>query len=178
MKNLLDMAIPKFSFFASVFNYPLIMLSTVPAVIVAKVVSFESMIYILGWFVLGDLVSGLCAAYFDWKKSNHTEKWFFGNGEGFSSDKFKKMFVKIMVYLAVPFLLVKTQHILMIKNFKYEKISDAEFQYATIAVIIFCLNEGFSIFHENLPRCGFNLWQSIKRMFTFYKKVKQKINEV
>jgi hypothetical protein len=64
----------------------------------------------------------------------------------------------------------------MLKNFRYENFSHAEFELATIALIVFCLNEGFSIFHENLPKCGFNLWHRIKKMIGFYKEVKKEIN--
>ena len=65
----------------------------------------------------------------------------------------------------------------MLKNFKYESFSDAEFELATIALIVFCLTEGFSIFHENLPKCGFNLWHQIKKMIGFVKEAKKEITE-
>ena len=64
-----------------------------------------------------------------------------------------------------------------LKNFKYESFSDAEFELATIALIVFCLTEGFSIFHENLPKCGFNLWHQIKKMIGFVKEAKKEITE-
>ena len=126
--------------------------------------------------MLLDLITGLLASYFDWKKKpEKKDRWFFGKGEGFSSDKAKKLGVKLGVYLIVPLALIKIQKILLIKNFKYESFSEAEFELATIVVIIFCLIEGFSIFHENLPKCGFNLWKSIKKMIGFYKEIKEEI---
>jgi len=150
----------------------------VPVVVtVPLVVDFEAMGWILFWMFIGDLISGLMASYFIWKKSDHKERWFFGKGEGFSSDKAKKMGVKAMVYLAVPLLLIKLQSVLFLKNFKYERISDAEFELATASLFVFSLIEGFSIFHENLPKCGFNLWQRIKKMIGFYKEVKNEITE-
>jgi hypothetical protein len=177
MKGIIDMALPKFTLVAMFLKKPLATLSAVlPTVAVTKlVVDFEGVAWLLFWMFLADLATGLAASYCEWKKSEHFDRWFFGKGEGFSSDKFKKMFLKAMVYIGLPYLIIKFQHILMLKNFKYEKISEAEFEYATIVIIVFCLNEGFSIFHENLPKCGFNLWQQIKRMIGFYKEVKSEI---
>jgi phage-related holin len=69
------------------------------------------------------------------------------------------------------------QIILAIKNIKYQSFSDSEFELSSICVIFFCLIEGFSIFHENLPKCGFNIWEEIKKMIGFYKKVKTEFKE-
>lgn len=176
MKNIIDLALPKFTLFALFFKKPIFLLSAVPVVAVSSiVVDFESVARILFWMFIADLGTGLGASYCDWRESDHKERWFFGKGEGFSSDKFKKMFIKASVYIGLPYLLIQFQQILMLKNFKYEIISEAEFEYATIVLIVFCLNEGFSIFHENLPKCGFNLWHQIKKMIGFYKEVKSEI---
>ncbi|WP_162239715.1 phage holin family protein [Flavobacterium sp. Leaf359] len=179
MREIINMALPKFTLLAMFLKKPLVTtLAVVPTVVVTKlVVDFENVAWVLFWMFLADLGSGLCASYFEWKKSEPEERWFFGKGEGFSSEKFKKMFWKAIVYIGLPYMMIKFQEILMLKNFKYERISEAEFEYATIVLIVFCLNEGFSIFHENLPKCGFNLWSQIKRMIGFYKKVKSEIDE-
>lgn len=179
MRGIIDMALPKFTLVAMFLKKPVATAAAVlPTVAVTKlIVDFESVAWVLFWLFLADLVSGLFASYFEWRKSGPEERWFFGKGEGFSSNKFKKMFVKAIVYMGLPYLIIQFQQILMLKNFKYERISEAEFEYATIVLIVFCLNEGFSIFHENLPKCGFNLWSQIKRMIGFYKKVKSEIEE-
>jgi len=179
MKSLLELAYPKFTLLVVFIKKPLTLLATVPAIVAVNiVVDFEAVGWILIWLFTADLVTGLLASYFVWKKSkDKKERWFFGNGEGFSSDKFKKMIFKAMAYIGLPLLLIRLQQVLMLKNFKYERFSDAEFEWATIAVIIFCLNEGFSIFHENLPKCGFNLWKSIKKMIGFYKEAKNEITQ-
>jgi hypothetical protein len=179
MKSFLELAVPKFSLLNIFIEKPLVMLSTIPAIVVVNVVvDFKSVAYILFWMFLSDLVTGLFASYFEWKKSlTRKEKWFFGKGEGFSSDKFKKMIFKAIAYIGLTLLLIKFQKALMLKNFRYESFSHAEFELATIALIVFCLNEGFSIFHENLPKCGFNLWHRIKKIIGFYKEVKKEIND-
>lgn len=179
MEKLLAFALPKFTLLSLLLKKPFLILTGVPVIAaVTVVVSFESVAWVLVILFFGDLITGLLASYFVWKeKIDRKERWFFGNGEGFSSDKFKKMFFKLICYLAIPLLFIRFQRILMLKNFKYESFSDAEFELATIALILFCLNEGFSIFHENLPKCGFNLWQSIKKMIGFYKEAKKEITD-
>lgn len=181
MKNtFLDFAMPKFPLLEVFFEKPILALGAITpavAVSVSNVVSFEGVAWTCFWMFFADLITGLLASYFEWRDSEHKDKWFFGKGEGFSSDKFKKMIFKGIAYLLLPFLLIRFQSLLKIKTFKYETLSDAEFELATIFVILFCLNEGFSIFHENLPKCGFNLWASVKKMIGFYKEAKKEITE-
>lgn len=183
MKNFIEeltsIAMPKFSLIIEFFNKPIIgMITLIPTIAVVPEVDFYSAVCVLGMLFVGDLITGILASYFTWRsKVDKVEKWFFGKGEGFSSDKFKKMFVKLMIYLGTPFVVQKFQETFKLHNFRYETISDAEFSIATLLIIVFCLNEGFSIFHENLPVCGFNLWERIKKMIGFYKEVKTEITE-
>lgn len=178
MEKLLAFALPKFTLLSLFIEKPILLLVSVPAIAAVQVVvSFEAVAWILVVMFVADLITGLLASFYDWKKSSPKERWFFGKGEGFSSDKFKKMFFKLICYLSIPLLFIRFQQVLMLKNLKYETFSEAEFELATIWLIVFCLNEGFSIFHENLPKCGFNLWQSIKKMIGFYKEFKSEISE-
>lgn len=178
-EEITSIAIPKFSFMMELINKPIIgLLALISTVSVTPVVDFWSAVYLLGLFFLGDLISGLVASYFEWKKNPlREERWFFGKGEGFSSDKFKKMFIKLMIYIGTPFIVQKFQETFRLHNLKYETISDAEFSIATVLIVIFCLNEGFSIFHENLPKCGFNIWERIKKIIGFYKEVKKDLTQ-
>lgn len=181
MSTFLSAALPKFSLILLIIKKPSVLIPIVPAVIATNViVSFESLGYLLLWVFLFDLGSGVLASYFDWRKSDHKDRWFFGTGgkdEGFSSDKAKKMFVKAIVYISLPLLLIKLQQTLFLKNFKYTRLSDAEFEWATIAVITFLLIELFSIFFENLPRCGFNICSIVKKMFGVYKTARKELKE-
>lgn len=183
MKNFIEqitsITMPKFSLMIELVNKPIIgVIALVPTVVVVPVIDFWSAVYILVLLFVGDLITGLLASYFKWKKQlEKRDKWFFGKGEGFSSDKFKKMFVKLIIYLGTPYIVQKFQETFRLHNLKYETISDAEFSIATVLIIVFCLNEGFSIFHENLPECGFNLWERIKKMIGFYKEVKKDLTE-
>ncbi|UOX35318.1 phage holin family protein [Flavobacterium sediminilitoris] len=176
--EILNTAIPKFSLFGEILKKPLIGLylvgTTVPTAII---VNIWSAFYALCWFFVADLITGLFASYNDWKRSDKKDRWFFGKGEGFSSDKFKKMFIKIIVYCGTPLVIYNFQKTFLLKNISYKRISDAEIDLATFFILIFILNEGFSIFHENLPKCGFNIWHRIKKMIGFYKEIKNEIKE-
>lgn len=167
------MALPTFSFVSLLIKSPTLGILTLTSTAAAstKIIDILHAFLILAVFCTADLITGIAAAYFEWKKTAKTDKWFFGKGEGFSSDKFKKMFVKIMVYLGTPLVLQQFQKIFLIKNFKYEGVSDAEITLATGLIILFCLNEGYSIFHENLPKCGFNLYDQIRKLIALKKKI-------
>jgi hypothetical protein len=179
MEKLLAFALPKFTLLTIFIKKPLLVIAGIPAIVaVSQVVSYEGVWVIFTCFIIGDLLSGLGASYCQWKaKPNRKEHWFFGKGEGFSSDKAKKMGIKLLVYLIVPQLIVNIQKTLLLKNFKYSTISDAEFELATIVVLFFCAVEGFSIVHENLPKCGIDLWGSLKKMIGFIKEVKSEITK-
>lgn len=177
MRNLFHLTIPKFSLFVLFIKKPITIIAAVPAIAVVPVINLYDAAFMLFILFLIDLFTGLLASWFTWRKSDHKEKWFFGKGEGFSSDKFKKCFLKAIVYAGTPLVIQKFQQTFMIKNLRYESISDAEIGIATFLIVIFCLNEGYSIFHENLPKCGFNLWERIKKMIGFYKEAKKEITE-
>lgn len=176
--EILNTAFPKFSLFIEATRNPFLGIAIVTTTANSLViVNIWSAFYVLCWFFIGDLGSGLLASYFEWKKSDRKERWFFGKGEGFSSDKFKKMFIKIIVYCGTPLVVYNFQHTFLLKNISYKRISEAEIDLATFFILLFILNEGFSIFHENLPKCGFNIWSRIKKMIGFYKEVKNEIKE-
>ena len=178
MEKLLAFALPKFTLLSIFIKKPALLIASVPAIVAGSmVVSYKGVWLIFVCFMVADLLTGLAASFCEWKKSDHQDRWFFGKGEGFSSDKAKKMGIKLVVYLLVPKLIVNLQTTLMLKNLKYSRISDAEFELATCVVLFFCAIEGFSIFHENLPKCGFDLWKTVKKILGFAKEVKKEISE-
>lgn len=179
MKNFLELfllSIPKFSLLTEAFGNPLLAMVVIPSTIaIAPAINMWDAFYTLSFFFLGDFLSGLGASYCEWRKTKLEDKWFLGKGEGFSSDKFKKMFVKIIVYLGAPLTVNNFQEVFMVKNLKYDAFFNGEIPIATGLILIFCLNEGFSIFHENLPKCGFNIFDIFKKWITTYKDIKKDI---
>lgn len=168
-----------FPTFTLLIKKPILLIATTPIVAATVyVIDIKSAAWILLGFFFVDLATGLLGSYFEWStKPNKKDKYFFGRGEGFSSDKFKKMGIKGLVYCGLPYMLLKFQIAFMIKNFKYEKVSDAEFTLPVIFIIFFIINEGFSIFHENLPKCGFNLYDRIRKIVKTVKTVKKDFTE-
>ena len=176
LKLVTDIPMPKLTFFGLMLKKPFLLLVAVPTAIVsANIISFQKVAWLLFWLFIFDFITGVYASYLEWKKSDKADKWFFGKGEGFSSVKAKGSGLKALIYIALPYFLLQFQHILSLKNLKYEKFSDSEFGISTACLLVLCLFEGFSIFHENLPKCGFNLWENIKRIFNFAKEVKKEI---
>ena len=177
MKSLLspiELILPSFPLVSLITKSPIagaITLTTTATVASTNTIDIIHAFYILAAFFVADSVTGITAAYFEWRKTPRKDKWFFGKGEGFSSDKFKKMFVKIIVYLGTPLILQQFQKVFLIRNFKYEQVTDGEITLATGFILLFCLNEGYSIFHENLPKCGFSLYDQIRKILGLRKKI-------
>lgn len=171
--------LPKFTLLIEFVNHPFIGLAaTVPTLAIVPVVDFVKAFFILALLFIVDFATGIIGGYFVWKeKENKIDKWFFGTGEGFSSDKFKKTFIKGSVYLGFPLIVNKFQEVYLIKNITYKALTEAEINLGTFFILVFCAIEGYSIFHENLPKCGFNLFDFIKKFLGLYKEIKAEINE-
>lgn len=148
-----------------------------PAISIAPVVSLESVVWILVWLFLVDLFSGLSASYFTWKKTAHEGKYFFGQSGGFSSDKFKKCFVKGIVYGGFPLIILKFQQTFVLKAISVKALTDSQIDVTTICILVFCVNEIYSIFWENLPQCGLNLPSGIRNFIMGVKDIKNEISE-
>lgn len=182
MTKFIALAIPKFTFLTLAIKNPFVLIAPV---VLAPVVSLGSVSEILIWLFVIDLGSGLFASYFDWKKVTPPGKFFFRakdtkdipeEQKGFSSDRFKKCFVKGIIYGGFPLVVLKFQTTFLIKNFKIPSyISDSEIELTAIFLLIFCANELFSIFWENLPRCGLNLPKGIRNFITGVKEIKEEI---
>ena len=183
MKNFTALAIPKFTFLCIMIKNPVLLITPV---LIVPVVSLDAVAGILVWLFLADLLSGLAASYFVWKVTAPKGKYFFRANDlkakipesekGFSSDRFKKCFVKGIVYGGFPLIVLKFQQAFLIKNFKIPAyISDSEIEITTIILLVFCANELFSIFWENLPKCGLNIPKGIRNFITGVKEIKEEI---
>lgn len=164
-------------FFIKPIIKPVVLLTVVPNMAIAQTVNLESVVWILIWLFIGDLFSGLTASYFEWKKTAPKGKYFVGHNEGFSSDKFKKCFVKGMVYGGFPLIVLKFQEAFLIKNIKFSAVTNSEIDVTTICILVFCANELFSIFWENLPKCGLDIPKGIRNLITGIKGINNEIKE-
>lgn len=178
MKELVSLSIPKFTFAVVYLKKPAVALTTIPAAVeLSKIITYADVWTIFLCFILADLVTGILASWWEWRKTDHKDKWFFGKGEGFSSQKAKSLAVKLFFYLSVPELCIKLQAKLHLKNFIFSSVSEAEFELATVVVLLFCAMEGFSTVHENLPKLGLDFWDTIKKILRFGKEVKGEIGK-
>jgi len=150
---------------------PISLIVVPPSIAIAPEVSLVAVVWILVWLFLVDLATGLLASYFTWAENRPKGKYFFGQSGGFSSDKFKKCFVKGIIYGAFPLIVLKFQQTFLIKNMSFSAITDSQIDITTICILVFCANEIFSIFWENLPKCGLNVPKGIRNLITGVKEV-------
>lgn len=148
-----------------------------PAISIAPVVDLYSVVWILVWLFIGDFATGLGASYFEWKKTADKGKFFFGSDKGFSSDKFKKCFLKGIIYGAFPLIVLKFQQVFLVKNIHLTSLTDSQIDITTVCILVFCFNELFSIFWENLPKCGLDIPKKIKELIVGVKEIKNEISE-
>lgn len=178
--QLFAIALPKFTLLVLLIKKPMLLgITLIASTVTALVVDFNPAKDALLYLFLADLVSGLLSSWFTWKaKVDKKDRHFFGSGdEGFSSDKLKKLGVKVIVYSAAPYYMVKFQECFMFKNVKYDKISDAEFTLSAVLILIFCANEIFSIFFENLPKCGLDVPNKIKKFIKWFYTSQKEITD-
>jgi len=169
--------LPKFSLIALIFKKPIVIIYlTISTVAVMPVVDFYKACTMLVILFIADAITGLGASYCDWKKLKvKKDKTFWGkSGEGFSSDKAKKMGTKALVYMAVPIFFIRFQDVFHVKKFKFESLSSAEMDVATLLILGACAIELYSIFKENLPKCGIDVFGQIHSMLT----TKEKLNNI
>ena len=148
-------------------------ISVAPSAAIATIVDVQSVAGLLVALFLIDLVTGITASYCEWKKLTDRANWFFNwNKGGFSSDKFKKCFIKGMVYGGFPLIVFGFQHVFLFKTISIKSITESEIDITTACLLVFCANEFFSIFWENLPSCGVNIPKGIKNLITEVKEIK------
>lgn len=164
-------------FFTHPIIKPIALATVIPNMVIAPVAKLESVVWILVMLFMADLGSGLLASYFEWEKDAEKGKYFFGDKDGFSSDKFKKCFLKGIVYGGFPLIVLKFQQAFLIKNMTFPSISTSEIDITTLCLLVFCANELFSIFWENLPKCGLNIPKGIRSLITGVKEVTNEIKE-
>jgi phage-related holin len=164
-------------FFIKPIISPVALVTVVPNIVIAPIVDFYSVVEILVWLFIADLATGLSASYFEWKKNASKGKFFFGGVDGFSSDKFKKCFLKGIIYGGFPLIVLKFQQIFLLKSISISSLTDSQIDITTVCLLVFCANETFSIFWENLPKCGLNIPKKLKEFIVGVKDVANEIKD-
>lgn len=168
---------PKFNFFLMLFKKPILFVATLPVVAIAPEIDFLQLVTLLFWLFAVDFITGILASYFEWKSNSPKGKYFFGVGQGYSSDKFKKSAIKGVVYGGLPLIVVKFQKVFMLKTFSVSYITEARIDLTSVILLLFCLNEMYSIFWENLPKCGLNVPKGLSNLIKEVKGIKNEIEK-
>jgi len=158
-------------FFANPIIKPFAYMAVIPSIPIAPKVDLYSVVWLLVYLFIADFISGLLGSYFSWKNNPERGVSFFGCDKGFSSDKFKKCFLKGIVYGGFPIIILKFQQIFLLKNITFSSLTDSQIDVTTMFLLVFCANEFFSIFWENLPKCGLNIPKGIKNLIVGVKDV-------
>lgn len=177
MSHLILASMPNFTFLTLIVKKPVLILAGLPVVAIAPVVDFLSLVTVLFWLFVVDFITGLLASYFVWKEKAEKNKFFFGVNQGYTSDKFKKCVIKGMAYGGLPLIVAKFQDAFMLKTFSVSYITEARIDLTTVMILLFCLNEVYSIIWENLPKCGLDVPKSINNIWGVVKTAKNEINE-
>ena len=131
-----------------------------------------------------DFITGIYASYLEVKqkanliKGTITIKVKLGILiEAIESEKLRKSAAKTIVYLLLVILSYIIEKIAVIKPFNFESISDAHYTLSTLAAGFCIAVELWSIFLENLPKCGFDIVKTFTKAFTKAKEIKKDLME-
>ncbi|MGG7468674.1 phage holin family protein [Chryseobacterium arthrosphaerae] len=137
-----------------------------PAVIVPAVGIMTVSDCVLGIFLLLglmalDFVTGVLASWNIWKSSKiESNFWKYG----FSSSRIRLSIAKSVTYFLLIICSYGIEVIFRIKSFGSNNYTDHELTLSLLAIAFSCSIEMYSIFFENLPKAGFDIWNYFKKM--------------
>ena len=106
-----------------------------------------------------DFLTGVLASWSFWKASKiGSSFWKYG----FSSSKVRLSIAKCVTYFLFIILSYGIEIIFRIKSFGSNAYTDHEITLTLIAIALSCAIEFYSIFFENLPKAGFDIWEKLK----------------
>lgn len=122
-------------------------------------------IFLLIGLMAADFVTGVLASWNMWKNSKiESNFWKYG----FSSSRIRLSIAKSVTYFLFILCTYGIEIIFRIKSFGTNNYTDHEVTLSLLAIAIACSIEFYSIFFENLPKAGFDLW-------SYFKKITAKI---
>lgn len=145
---------------------------------------FQQSLFLLLLVTVIDFLTGIYSAYLEVKqkanliKGTITIKVKFGIFiEAIESEKLRKSAAKTVVYLLLVILSYVIEKIAVIKPFNFKSISDVEYTLSTLSAGFCIAVELWSIFMENLPKCGFDIVKTFTKAFTKAKQIKKDLTE-
>lgn len=106
-----------------------------------------------------DFATGVLASWNIWHNSKvKSNFWKYG----FSSKRVRLSLVKSITYFLFIICSFGIEYIFKVKSFGVTSYSDHEITLTFIAITLSCAIEFYSIFFENLPKAGFDIWEKLK----------------
>lgn len=126
---------------------------------------------LLGLMAL-DFVTGVLASWNMWKSSKiESNFWKYG----FSSSRIRLSIAKSVTYFLLIICSYGIEQIFKIKSFGSNSYTEHELTISLLAIAFACSIEFYSIFFENLPKAGFDIWSYFKKMTS---KIKSGISTI
>ena len=152
---------------------PLFIAITVPTVALTVISDSTQAIYYLLGALAVDFITGVGASYWVEKEINPVVKL----RSIIKSEKLRKSMIKTAAYAMIVIAIFKLEKLLLLKPIQFQSFSDAHFTFTFISIGLCISIELWSIFMENLPKCGFDLISRLRNIFTGVKKIKNEISE-
>ncbi|WP_066435583.1 phage holin family protein [Chryseobacterium sp. CCH4-E10] len=147
----------------------------IPAIGLASFSDLQLCFMLLLGLMLGDFISGVLASWNLWKNSKiESNFWKYG----FSSMKIRNSIAKSVSYFLLIVLSYYIEKIFRIKSFGKSTYTDHDITLTLIAIVIPCAIEFYSIFFENLPKAGFDIWGYFKKITDKIKVAVSTINSL
>lgn len=109
--------------------------------------------------MLVDFITGVLASWYLWHDSKiESNFWKYG----FSSLRIRMSVVKSVTYFLFIICTYGVEIIFRIKSFGSNAYTDHEVTLTLFTIAIACAIEFYSIFFENLPKAGFDIWEKLK----------------
>ena len=121
--------------------------------------SWQLAMFLLLILMAVDFMTGVLASWSFWKASKiESSFWKYG----FSSSKVRLSIAKSVTYFLFIILSFGIEIMFRIKSFGSNSYTDHEITLTLIAIALSCAIEFYSIFFENLPKAGFDIWEKFK----------------
>ncbi len=131
----------------------------IPAVGLMSFSSCQLAMFLLLVLMAIDFATGVLASWNIWHNSKiESNFWKYG----FSSSRVRLSLVKSVTYFLFIICSYGIEIIFRVKSFGVSSYSDHEITLTLIAIALSCAIEVYSIFFENLPKAGFDIWDKLK----------------
>jgi len=131
----------------------------IPAVGLISFSGCQLAMFLLMILMAVDFCTGVLASWNIWHNSKvESNFWKYG----FSSSRVRLSLVKSITYFLFIICSFFIEYIFKVKSFGVTSYSDHEITLTLIAIGLSCAIEFYSIFFENLPKAGFDIWDKLK----------------